>query len=517
MRLVSAAEMARIDRASEAHAGVPSLLLMEHAALACVAELRRALGGLAGARIPVLVGPGMNGGDGLAIARLLARARARVTVVLAADPARFHGAAALNWGAVRGLGIPVTPAEAEADLGGDHLVDALLGTGATGAPRGPVAARIEAAVRAGTPSLAVDLPSGLPADGGAPPGAVLPAARTVTMGLPKPFFVCPVARDWVGEATVARIGFPEALLAGGTERVVVAGVAAGGLPPRPAAGHKGVFGKVLVVGGAPGMYGAPMLAARGALRAGAGLVKVLAPAEVRASYGAGLPEAMVHAFEDEGPEGLARLAAWADVVVVGPGLGESPVHAEALARLVAGHPGTVVVDADGLRLLPAGEAMAGRRVLTPHPGELARVLGTPVGKTWPARRAALAEALARHPGATVVLKGRFTLVGEGDRVGVIAPGGPGLATGGTGDVLAGGIAALLAAEAAISRGARVEAACWLHAVAGDLAGDRGVRASEVADLWPDAVARAVAVGPGGDPHYPACLPEDRVRVFDPLG
>lgn len=514
MHLPSAREMAALDQRAQDEYRIPGILLMEHAAQKAVTAMVDHLGPLEGRAVALLCGGGNNGGDGFAMARLLQLVGARPRVHLVADPDRVRGDAATNLAALGPAGVPVLP---QLDLGDAALVvDALLGTGSQGQPHGAVAAAIEAARAHGAPVVAVDLPSGVPADGGAPRGAFLPAALTVTMGLPKPFVACPVAREAAGRVVVAELGFPPALLRDPrhSRRLSVAGELAGGLDPRPAAAHKGDFGRVLVVGGAPGMGGAAMLAARGALRAGAGLVAVLGPPGLRAELGGCLPEAMVHERGADLAEVLAGHAEWADAVVLGPGLGGEPAGAEVLARMLHEFPRPMVVDADGLRLLEAGRTPLGYRVLTPHAGEASRLLSAPVGAALPARELAVAG-LASRFGVDVVLKGRFSLVatrevasegGQTDgelRLHANASGSPALATGGTGDVLAGVLGALLAARYGGPPGARVRLGVWLHGAAGGRAG-AGALAGEIADRLPEArevLARVPGeLSPGG---YPA--------------
>ncbi len=542
MRIATAAEMADTDRMAQEVFRVPGLLLMEHAALGLLHEVLRRLpregtsgnpGGSGRTRVGILVGPGNNGGDGLALGRILAGIGIPATCLLAAEPARFRADARIQLEAVEALGIEVARFDPGKDLPGDLLVDALLGTGTKGPARGEVARAIESLAACGRPIVAVDLPSGLPANGGAGQGPVVPATATVTMGLPKPFVACPVGRERCGEMALVPIGLPRSELGfrPGGMGLAVAGTGAGALPPRPAAGHKASFGKVLVVGGSPGMAGAPFLAARGALRAGAGMVRLLAGPGALAQYGAWLPEAMVEEWGGEGgdPDLLAALE-WADALVLGPGLalpdpaGEAggsvapdafPVAwVEVLARVVDDFPGPVVLDAGALPLAGRGTRRdpARIRVLTPHPGEAARMLGRPVGPGLPERRAAALE-LASGTGARVVLKGRFSLVVEGSDTWVNPTGDPGLATAGSGDVLAGVLAALLAPRIPGDPGARIRAGVWLHGAAGAGAGVPGRLAGEIADRIPEAWLRLAGLPSHATSEgYPGVLPEDGLRV-----
>lgn len=518
--------MARIDAEARARFSVPGLLLMEHAAQATLRACLR-FGPLRGKRVKILCGVGNNGGDGTALARLVQRLGARPTVILAGDRGKVKGDAATNLRAAEGLGIRVltgAPSEHSHALGADLVVDALLGTGARGPVRGPALPWVEGLVqrRGRFPVVSVDVPSGVPADGGVPEGPFVQADLTVCMGLPKPFAVCPVAREAAGDVAVARIGFPAAQLEtlDVRRRLLVSGEVSSGLPRFPAAAHKGGRGKVLVWAGSPGMEGAASLAARAALRAGAGMVQVLGPPGGRAILQAALPEAMVLERTAEVLSGrLGGLLEWADALVVGPGLGEDPGGAEALVRVLGSFPGPVVVDADGLRRVEGGCRWPGVRVLTPHPGEAARMLGERIGPSLPEREAAAVQ-LARQAGAWVLLKGRFSVLAHPDGVEVNPTGGPALATAGSGDVLAGTLGALLAArdvggEASPSAGAlgRVRAGVYLHGLAGDL-GAVGSLAGELADGLVAARA-ALADAGGGDEEdgYPAVREWDRVELL----
>jgi NAD(P)H-hydrate epimerase len=517
MRIPGTDEMTALDLRAQEEFSLSGLLLMEHAGLALLQAMQARYGDLTGQDVALLCGGGNNGGDGFALARLLQRAGAQPRVFLAADPSRVRGDAAINLAALRPLGL--TPESDLGRLGSPHIVvDALLGTGARGAPRGSIKEAIERVQRLVAPVVAVDLPSGTPGEGGGPPGEHLCADLTVTMGLPKPFAVCPVARESVGELVVARIGFPPPLLRdlAFSRRFSAAGEVVAALPQEDARAHKGDHGRVLVIGGSPGLGGAALLAARGALRAGAGLVKVLGPPG-GGSHAGTLPEAMVLA-RPEDPASLSRilgeLASWADAVVLGPGLGVgSGQENEVWSRLLERFPGPVVLDADGLHLAEqGGRSREGYRVMTPHPGEAGRLLGRVVGPDLPAREEAVRELHGKFRG-DVVLKGRFTLLQEDNLLLVNPTGSPVLATGGTGDVLAGVLGALLARRGKASPGGRVRLGIYLHGLAGNLVGGVGALAGEIADAIPRARDRLAEVASGLCPQgYPRILPEDGLRL-----
>jgi NAD(P)H-hydrate epimerase len=492
--------MRAIDRAAIEGLGVPSLTLMERAGRA-VADAALALAGPRG-RVLVVAGAGNNGGDGYVAARLV-RGAGREARVLALVPAAglSPDARAVRDAAER-AGVAVEdraelpPLEAGV---GDVVVDALLGTGLSRAPDGPFAraiARVEEARVAGARVLAVDVPSGLSADTGRPLGPCVRADRTVTFAFQKRGLVLHPGPSFAGEVTVADIGIPpEAarrvpvgceLLTDVEARLLV--------PARAPDAHKGDAGRLLVVAGAPGKTGAAHLALTGALRGGAGLVTLAARAEALPLALAGRPEAMSVALPGEGPLVRADLGALlaaakgADALVAGPGIARGPETGELLRALVERARVPVVLDADALNALAEEPelvaALAGLEVplvLTPHPGEMARLCATTVDAVQ-ADRVAVAADRARAWNATVVLKGARTVVAApGVPPAVIPTGNPGLATGGTGDVLAGLTGALLAGG--LEPFAAARAAAWVHGRAGDLAARRfGVRGLVAGDL-----------------------------------
>jgi ADP-dependent NAD(P)H-hydrate dehydratase / NAD(P)H-hydrate epimerase len=498
MRLVGSAEMRDIDRAAIDAFGIPSLTLMDRAGSA-VADAAVALAGPAG-RFVVVCGGGNNGGDGYVAARLL-RSAGRDARVIALVPAErlSPDARAVREQADR-AGVPVDEgllAPIEAGVG-DVVVDAIFGTGLGRPPEGAFAeaiARIDAARVAGARVLAVDVPSGLSADTGRPLGPCVRADRTVTFGFLKRGLVLHPGASLAGEVTVDDIGIPREaarrvpvgceLLTEAEARFLV--------PPRPPDAHKGDAGRLLVVAGSPGKTGAAHLALTGALRGGVGLVTLAARAEVLPFALAGRPEAMSVSLPGTGPLGRgdlqALLAAARDVdaLAVGPGIPRGPETAELLRALVqrAGKP--AVLDADALNAL-ADDAAALRGLgvpllLTPHPGEMARLCGTTILEVQ-ADRVGLAAAQARAWNATVLLKGARTVVADPDGPPAVVPtGNPGLATGGTGDVLTGLCGALLAGGLPPPAAGRVGA--WVHGRAGDLAarrfGERGLVAGDLGD------------------------------------
>lgn len=506
MRVVGSAEMREIDRAAIEGAGIPSLSLMERAggAVARVAVELAAPGG----RFVVVCGGGNNGGDGYVAARLLrAEGRdARVLAVVAAERLS-PDAGAVREQAER-AGVPIDEGVLALSAGGgDVVVDALLGTGLSRAPEGVHAeaiALMEAARRTGARVLAVDVPSGLSADTGRPLGPCVRADRTVTFAYAKRGLVLHPGAALAGEVTVEDIGIPpEAAARVPVEcELLTEAEAALLVPPLPLEAHKGDAGRLLVVAGSPGKTGAAHLALTGALRGGAGLVTLAARAEVLPLALAGRPEAMSLALAGGGPlgradlEALSAAAEGADALAIGPGIPRGPETAELLVALLERARRPALLDADALNALAeapgALETLAGGGVplvLTPHPGEMARLCGTSIGEIQ-SDRIGVAAARARAWRATVVLKGARTVVAAPDAPPAIIPtGNPGLATGGTGDVLAGLCGALLAGG--LAPGAAARAAAWVHGRAGDLAarraGQRGLVAGDlgeaIGEVW----------------------------------
>ena len=465
--------MREIDRAALAALDISGVELMRRAAEAALHSLRRHWPQVR--RIGVHCGPGNNGGDGFLLAVLAREAGLQVELVaLAPDSRGDAGAARAEW--ERGGG-RIRAWAAEDDLPEAELhVDALYGIGLNRAPD-PVAANLIACLNAsGLPVLALDVPSGLDADTGHCPGAAVRADRTVTFIARKRGLHTGRAADCVGALELATLGVPASVFA----HVPAAArlLAAAALPPRERYGNKGNYGHVLVIGGGQGMAGAVHLAGESALRAGAGKVSVATRAEHVFALNAARPELMAHGVD--GPQALQSLLEHAEVLALGPGLGQSAWgHALWLTALEAGKP--LVLDADGLNLLAKEpRRFTAPTVLTPHPGEAARLLGVSVAQIERNRFAA-ARALADRYGAVVVLKGAGSLVANPDgRLDVCPWGNPGMASGGMGDLLTGIVAALLAQGCSPWQAASI--GVGLHARAGDRAAQEGERGLLASDL-----------------------------------
>ncbi len=515
MLLLTAAESRAVDEATRA-AGTPHALLMERAGRGVADALERRWGSPLAMRVLILAGPGDNGGDGYVAARWLAERGARVTVAVCAPESRVTGVARAMLDQVDRARVPVAfPADAQAlarvAASLDHwdfVVDALLGTGAEGAPRGLVAeaCRVANAARAGgSRVLSIDLPTGVASDdGGAAPGAVR-ADASVTFGHPRRGHWLWPGRAHRGTLEVVDIGLVAPRVASlSPAELATASALAGLLPRRDPRAHKGSTGRALIVGGAPGMTGALVLAARAAARSGAGYVRVAAPASLQDVLAAHLVEPMVVACGEDWARALTSSALpvilaeaeHADAVAVGGGLTTRP-HAATVARELASHLARpLVLDADALNALaPAAKLLApalklapAPRILTPHLGEMSRLTGIATPELE-ARRIDAARGWAQRWNVTLVLKGAPTVVAAADgRVSVNPTGSPALATAGTGDVLTGVLTALLAQGLAPYDAARV--GVYAHGLAGESAeaAGAGVIASDVVEMLPKALA-----------------------------
>jgi hydroxyethylthiazole kinase-like uncharacterized protein yjeF len=485
VRVLTVAEIRELDRRAIEETGIPGLVLMENAALAVVDAIGERFP--AAARVGILCGPGNNGADGLAVARQLDARGYRVLVLQAALGRRLSADAGAQRRILESLGIAVRDLAADPGAGSlaelansDVVVDALLGSGLTRPLEGAAARLCEELSALGPPVVAVDLPSGLDGDRGLPFGPHVRAAMTVTFAAPKPALVLPPACDSCGELVVGDLGHRLEEGGGpGALHLLVGEELARAIAPRDADAHKGRFGHVLLVAGSRGKAGAAVLAARASVAGGAGLTTVAAPRELLPALVAACPEAMGVALEGtaEGTLGegdvetMLAAAAERTTLAVGPGLGRTPATAAAIRRLVGGTDRPLVLDADGLDAFAGRiEELAARRaptVLTPHPGELGRLLGRTAAEIQAARLESVREA-ARRSGAVVVLKGRRTLIASADgETWINDTGNPGMASGGSGDVLTGLLAARLAQQEEASFAACL-AVHW-HGAAGDLA------------------------------------------------
>jgi len=497
--LYSPAQMQEIDRTAIETLGVPSLELMENAgrgAAGIIADLYREWE--CTGTVLILCGPGNNGGDGLVVARYLRADSIPVRVVLFAAADKLKGDPAANLERLQEAGQEVEFEPSGVELGGDTavIVDALLGTGATGALREPYSAWAQAANESDIPVVAIDAPSGVDMATGAVAGEAFRAQATVGLAeLKAGYFQFP-ARDFVGRVYPLEIGIPAKAADGIKSDVYLIthdGVAEL-LPGRPLAGHKGTFGRVAVIGGSVGMTGAAVMAAESALRAGCGLVTLGVPAslndicEVKSTevLTRPLPELKHHRCLAARSVGDAqRLANEADACVLGCGVGRNHETQECIGRLVERIEAPLVLDADGLFPFGADPDRLVRHraplVITPHPGELSTLLGVPVSDIQRDRVGSALRA-ARHFDCVCVLKGATTVVGTITGQAYLNPtGNSGMGTGGSGDVLAGLIGSLIAQGMSVLGAAT--AGVYIHGLAGDLAahswGERGMVAGDI--------------------------------------
>ena len=476
MKVLSASQMREVDRRT-IEMGIPGLILMENAGQRVVDLLVRKFDKLAAHRIVVLCGKGNNGGDGMVVARqLFTRFQPlSLQVVLLAAPEDLKGDAAQNYRMLQILGCPVAreiPAEAQL---ASIVVDALLGTGISGPATGAMLDAIRE-INRGFPLatvVAVDIPSGMPSDSGEPLGEHARADYTVTFTAPKPAHTLAPNCDAIGQLHVVAIGSPPELYEADAAiwlSLVQPEMFARMLAPRPRDGHKGTFGHVLAIAGSRGKTGAAAMCGMAALRAGAGLVTV-------ASEESAIPVIAGHAAElmtvpltnNRLRADIDEIAKNKDVIAIGPGLGGDPAVVALVRHAFAELPQPMVVDADALNAL-AGTAWAGAgklRVLTPHPGEMARLSGKSTAEVS-ADRLAAARTLATERQVTVVLKGERTLIAFADgRVWINPTGTPAMGTGGTGDILTGLIAGLLA-QFPKHPDQAIAAAVYLHGLSGEL-------------------------------------------------
>lgn len=516
VKIVSAEQMREIERKAF-DLGLPSPALMENAGRAVADALAAWVGGAAGKRILVLVGPGNNGGDGLVAARHLSDAGARVFLYLCMRDVSVD----VNFRACAGREIPFASLDGDADLqlleaevrAADVVLDALLGTGKarpiTGRLRDAMQA-VAAARRPETSLVALDLPSGLNADTGAVDESTLPADLTLTLGYPKVGLFQLPAVDCVGEIEVLDIGIPSGLADEVPVELATSDLVRQLLPPRPRSAHKGTFGKLMVIASSINYIGAAYLACVAAGRVGAGLVTLAMPASLHPILATKLTESTFLPLpEDEpgvlGPQSLGavleRLPDY-DAVLLGCGLGARPVTVDfvlgllragaSLPRGAGKGPLAWLVDADGLNALATSsdwwQYRPAHMVVTPHPGEMARLRkGRPVASL---SRFEVALQAAQEWGCIVVLKGAYTAVASPTGRATVNPfANPALATAGTGDVLAGSIASLLAQgqhayEAAI-------AGAYLHGLAGEMVAERigsaGALAGDLLPMLPQAI------------------------------
>ncbi len=518
MRIVTAAEMQAMDHKTITEIGIPGRVLMENAgrgATRCFLERIYAAGP---GRVGIIAGRGNNGGDGFVIARYLAQRGIDVQVFLLAGRDQVRGDAAANLDLLATLQVPIMEIP-DADrfsgakihlLNTRYWIDAIFGTGLNADVKGYFKEVIDFINAAGRPVFAVDIPSGLNADTGQACGVCIQAAATATFGYAKIGHLVYPGADCCGAVDVIDIGIPPSLeKAFPSGQYLMTGDGARALiPGRSADSHKGRTGHLLVVAGAIGKTGAAGMTAMAALRIGTGLVTLGVPQTVNPILEAGWIEVMTVPLPDEGHgvlglsayDAIARTAEAKNCVALGPGMGTAPETCELIQHMLKEIPIPMVIDADGLNCLGGRpELLQEHRapaVLTPHPGEMARLIQRKVPEIQHERIAAARE-LARRSHACVILKGARTLIAEpAGAVWINPTGNAGMASGGMGDVLTGAVAGLLAQGLSASAAARL--AVYLHGMAADLLAlrtSRGYLATEVMHALPQALQQLASDPP----------------------
>ncbi len=500
IKIITAAQMQTLERRTIGEARIPATTLMERAGSGVASCIEQWAGAVNGKTITVICGKGNNGGDGFVVARLLRRRRANVRVLTMAPLSELSRDAALMYRRfVKTAGpssiIPYKSKDTAYSLlqESDLLVDALLGTGLSSAVTGRYGEVIESINKMSCPVVAIDVPSGLHADTGMTLGQAVCAALTVTCGLPKIGLYQNQGIDLSGSITLVDIGIPPSYVDALDSRVALLTPqwVHGCLPRRERSGHKGTYGHAGIIAGSVGKTGAAALAAQAALRVGAGLVTVATPSSVNDILEAKLlevmtmpmPETKAKTFSRAALDRLLAFMAAKDAVAIGPGLSTHHETVELVQALTARLDRPAVLDADALNALTGRTAILAScktpPIITPHPGEMARLEAEATPQTVNRDRIGTATRFARERGLFVILKGARTVIARPDGAVAICPtGNPGLATAGTGDVLTGMVVGLLAQGLP-----SWEAACtatYLHGAAGDLAAARTGEVSMIA-------------------------------------
>ncbi|MBD3403945.1 NAD(P)H-hydrate dehydratase [candidate division GN15 bacterium] len=510
MKLVTAAQMRAIDQETIQKVGIPGPELMENAGRGIAEQiLTDHIVDAEDTNVVVVCGKGNNGGDGYVVARYLHEAGVSVTILYVGPREKLSDDAGANYDRAKKLGIPMSevadPDELPDELDCDIVIDAIFGTGFDGAPRGITEDLIEYINRQETEVIAVDMPSGLNADTGRHEGAVVEASFTYTLALPKYGLYLSPGRELSGVCDTVPIGIPDEVVEKMelTDELITPEMVIEFLPARKPDGHKGDFGKLVLVAGSTGLTGAACMAGQSAARSGAGLIKIACPHSVLPTIAAKMTEVMSYPLPDVAKKGalavralgeLRKLIDEHDAVVLGPGIGRHRETFELVRRLLSKLDKPTIIDADGLNAL-AGHLdiirdCSAPLVLTPHPGEFKRLVETSVPEDI--REASqMVRDVADDLGVVLVLKGSPTLIAEpGGLCYINQTGNDGMATGGSGDVLSGIIGAFLgqgmtAIEAAV-------AGVFIHGMTGDLAAEaytnRGMIPTDMISFLPKALA-----------------------------
>ena len=501
-RIATAAQMRKSDSDCTEKAGIPGIVLMENAAQGCVSEIVKDFPDISKKRVACFCGKGNNGGDGLAIARLLSRKGADVTVFLTHGDS-YRGDAATNREIINHMDLNICHiSDNTGDIihSYDIIVDAIFGTGMYGEVDDETFALINSINNSGKYVLSVDIPSGIAADTGEICGTCVRATKTVTFAAYKQGMFLFPACDCTGKIIVHDICTPESILESINKFCTDADFVNRNLPKRENNSQKGDYGKVLIIGGKTGMTGAPTMAAEAALKMGAGLVTVGVCSSLNPIFETKLTEAMTYPLPEvdghlsaDGAETIKKLIKKCDCVLFGPGAGTSEDIYVILKEIMENCSVPLIIDADGLNVLAKHtellEKCSCSLIFTPHEVEMSRLCSLELSEITE-NRISVCASYAQENGVTLILKGHHTIVTASDGTQYINnTGNPGLATGGSGDVLAGMIAAL--AARGIKEEIAAAVAVYLHGKSGDLAAEKlgqdSIIATDIIKYLPDAI------------------------------
>ncbi len=515
MKIVTPQQMREIDRRTIESIGIPGMVLMENAASKVVEELMKDFGNVCGKHLLVVAGKGNNGGDAFSAARQLYGKGAKVAVFLTGKREGIKGDAAVNLSILNNMGIEVKEINDHRDLEAfshelrvaDLVVDGILGTGFKGKTEGIIETVINMINASGKYVISIDVPSGLDSESGKAPGACVKASKTVTFGLPKIGMVIHPGIRYTGELVVADIGIPSCVIESMDIKTVLTDehYVSKLLPPRFPDSHKGSYGKVLIISGSTGMTGAGCLSAGAALRSGAGLVYIGVPASLAPIYGASVTEAIVVPLKESMPgtlsqdciAGLSARLKTVDAAAVGPGLSVNDEMVKLIEHIIENASIPLVLDADALNCISRDinilKKLKADAVITPHPGEMARLMGISTEEVQNNRINIARDFAARWKVVTVLKGSRTVIAGADGRIFINPTGNPGMSTAGTGDVLTGIIAGLIAQgmkclDAAV-------AGVYIHGLAGDRAakvmGEHGLIAGDLVRELPYAIKEII--------------------------
>ena len=499
MKVSTIEEMRELDKKAM-QLGIKDELLMENAGHACYFVILNEIG-VKGKKFIVFAGSGNNGGDGLMLSRKLHSSGGNVKIYMVGDPAKYKGSALMNYNIVKSIGIPIEKAVVNEELikeieNADVVIDAMLGTGLKREVEGLYKEVIDAINQHAKKVFSIDIPSGINGNNGMAMGTAVKADYTVTFGLPKIGNLLYPGYEYCGNLYVSHISFPPSLY----ENIKVETNDPIPLPERKKDGHKGSFGDVLFIAGATNYYGAPYFAARSFLKAGGGYARLAAPASIIPFIGAGGSEIVFIPMEErdggmalENEDALLEMASKVDMVVIGCGLSLNEGTKELVRRLVEKIDKPVLIDGDGLTAISEDEECVIKRkaiaVLTPHPGEMARISKKSIDDIL-ANKIDVAIEEAKKLKSIIVLKGAHTIIAYPDgRAFINMTGNSGMATAGSGDVLAGVIAAMYGIGFSIDNAARM--GVFIHGLSGDIAamkkGEDGITARDIMENLPDAM------------------------------